>query len=210
MRIICTDIAKKFRTEWLFRQLSFTFENGNKYAITGPNSSGKSSLLKILGGALEPTEGKIAYELNGKEVPPLEVYRYISFESPELQLFDAYTVQDMLDFHFGLKPAVLPVNQIIEAAELSGFKHKKFEELSSGLKNKLKLTLALFVDAPVLFLDEPCTNFDAANMVWYHQQIQSLWRDRTVIVASNQPDEYTYCDHIISISDHKNIPSKQT
>ena len=63
MRIILTDVGKRFNREWIFRHLNFEFTNGNAYAITGPNGSGKSTLLQVIAGAMAESEGKIIYEL---------------------------------------------------------------------------------------------------------------------------------------------------
>ena len=57
LRITCIDIAKRYLQEVLFKDFNYTFEGNAHYVILGANSSGKSTLLKIIGGALSPTKG---------------------------------------------------------------------------------------------------------------------------------------------------------
>ena len=56
LRITCIDIAKRYLQEVLFKDFNYTFEGNAHYVILGANSSGKSTLLKIIGGALSPTK----------------------------------------------------------------------------------------------------------------------------------------------------------
>jgi ABC-type multidrug transport system ATPase subunit len=195
--IVCTDIAKKFKQEVLFKQFNYTFNSGGSYAITGHNSSGKSTLLKILAGVLSPSKGNVSYSL--KEVD----YERFSFSSPELSLLDDYSVEELFHFHFELRTPLLPISEQIKEAGLKEFTHKRFSELSSGLKNKVKLALSLFTKSPVLLLDEPCTNFDLANTKWYQNTIQKYRKNDLIIIASNNPDEYVFCNEVIHLQDYK-------
>lgn len=203
MEIICSDIAKKFRKEILFSSFNYTFKEKEKYAILGFNSAGKSTLLKVVAGLIEPTKGKVKFVNNKQEVEPTDQHTYFSFASPELQLFKDLMVKDILDFHFQFKQCKLSENEFLEECGLRPFLNKQYSELSSGLKNKLKLSLALFSDTPILLLDEPCTNFDDANTQWYLHCINKYCGDQMIIVASNQEVEYSFCEKKIQLIDYK-------
>jgi ABC-type multidrug transport system ATPase subunit len=69
--------------------------------------------------------------------------------------------------------------------------------------NKVKLTLALFTDTPVLILDEPCTNFDHENNEWYSKIINDYCINQMIIIASNAPHEYSFCNKLINIQNFK-------
>lgn len=197
MRITCTELAKRYRREVLFRQFNYTFESPGKYAILGPNSSGKSTILKIIGGVLAPTTGKVEYS---PEASSEEVF---SFSSPAMELLDDFTVRELFRLHFSFRKPRIPIEEQWERAKLQSFLDKKYSALSSGLRNKIKVALALFTDAPALLLDEPCTNFDEANTQWYLSTVQQLWADDLVIVASNQHHEYEFCTERLTLSDFK-------
>ncbi len=197
LRISCSDIAKKYVKEVLFKDFNYTFEQNGKYAILGSNSSGKSTLLKIIGKAISPNKGEIVYSLSqGTE-------SLVSFCSPEMHLLDDFTVREMFELHFNFKKAKLTKEEQWEISGLKSFLDKKYIELSSGLKNKVKLTLALFSDTPALLLDEPCTNFDEVNSKWYNEIIDNYCSSQLIIVASNQEIEYHFCKNHINLSQFK-------
>lgn len=203
MIIECKDIAKKYRKELLFSQFNYTFQDNNKYAILGFNSAGKSTLLKVIAGLVEPSKGEVSFDLAGNEIAETDKHEYFSFSSPELQLFKDLLVQDIVDFHFKFKQAKVELNEFWKITELKAFRNKQYSELSSGLKNKLKLSLALFSKTDVLLLDEPCTNFDEKNTTWYQECIAKYCEDQMIIVASNQAEEYAFCEKKINLIDYK-------
>jgi ABC-type multidrug transport system ATPase subunit len=71
------------------------------------------------------------------------------------------------------------------------------------MKQRLKLALSIFSDVPVLLLDEPCTNLDAAGTQLYQQLITEYGGNRLIIVSSNDEQEYFMCSHHIRIQDYK-------
>jgi ABC-type multidrug transport system ATPase subunit len=197
LSITCSNIAKRYVKEVLFKDFNYTFASQNKYVILGSNSSGKSTLLKIIGGALSPTKGEVNYSLTkGTE-------NLFSFSSPEMHLLDDFTVQELFDLHYQFKKPKISVNEQLQKANLQHFLTKKYIELSSGLKNKVKLALAIFTENPALLLDEPCTNFDATNAQWYNNMITQFCQDQLIIVASNQEIEYMFCTEKINLQHYK-------
>lgn len=196
LTIHCEDVAKKYRKEVLYKHFTYTFEQPKTYAILGPNASGKSTLLKIISGVLAPTKGNVIFNQEPS-------YEQISFSSPELDLLEDYTVQELFDFHFQLKEPKIPVSEQINLANLHSYLPKKYSELSSGLRNKVKLTLSMFTKADALLLDEPCTNFDVSNTEWYREMIRTHTENQLVIVASNQPQEYDFCEEKIHLHHFK-------
>jgi ABC-type multidrug transport system ATPase subunit len=68
MRILLSDVSKRFNRDWIFRKFSYNFNTEHKYAITGPNGSGKSTLLQVIGGAIAMSEGEIKYEVRSTKV----------------------------------------------------------------------------------------------------------------------------------------------
>lgn len=201
LSITCTDIAKRYIKEVLFKDFNYTFTDTNKYVLLGANSSGKSTLLKIIGGAIAPTKGEVTYSL------PTATNELFSFCSPEMHLLDDFTVKELFELHFQFKKEKIELAEQWNRSGLNPFLNKKFAELSSGLKNKVKLSLALYTDTPALLLDEPCTNFDIDNSTWYTNTVNELCQDQLIIVASNQEIEYTFCTEQINLQQYK--PTQQ-
>jgi ABC-type multidrug transport system ATPase subunit len=81
-----------------------------------------------------------------------------------------------------------------------GKARKKFlSNFSSGMRQRVKLGLAFFTKADIVFLDEPGTNLDQQAFDWYRSQLAQLSRDCMVFIASNQPSEYPEEAHKIDI-----------
>lgn len=98
----------------------------------------------------------------------------------------------------------LASENIVELSGLAAHKDKYIKLFSSGMKQRLKLTLAILADAPILFLDEPTTNLDATVIDWYKNMITNYAMHKTIVVCSNSiKDEYSFCDRIITMEDFK-------
>jgi ABC-type multidrug transport system ATPase subunit len=206
VEIILSDAGKKFYREWIFRHVNLTFSSNQKIVITGPNGSGKSTLLQVLAGATTLTEGKLNYKTNGNNVDDDSVFNHISFASPYLELIEEFTLLEIIKFQIKLKRPItgLTVQSILEKTGLEPKANGIFKFFSSGMKQRVRLSLAMMSDTPVLILDEPCSNLDAEGVEWYRQMINHFASDRLVIVASNEhKEEYFFCDTHLHITDFK-------
>lgn len=198
MQITAENLGKRFGFEWIFRRLNFTFQTGQIHAVIGANGSGKSTLMKILAGFIPPSTGKVRYE----GVPVENIFRHVAFAAPYMELIEELSVEETLRLHHRLKPLQLAEDELLAITNLEKNRHRPVKWLSSGMKQKLKLALALFSQTPVLMIDEPTTNFDAANTRWFEEQIR-LQNKRTVVIASNLPSEIELCTVVLSVADFK-------
>ncbi len=76
MQIVLEGTGKRFGRDWIFRDLTFTFEEGRRYAVTGPNGSGKSTLLRVVAGHLTPSKGKVSFRADGQPLGVDDVYAW--------------------------------------------------------------------------------------------------------------------------------------
>jgi ABC-type multidrug transport system ATPase subunit len=133
-------------------------------------------------------------------------YRFVSIASPYLALIEEFNVEELLRFHFRLK-SMLPgiTNEdFIDRLQLQNISGKPIKQYSSGMKQRLRLALAFFTQAPVLLLDEPCSNLDTQGVEWYRNLLDSFTQDRLVLICSNhQENEYQPCENVIDISFYK-------
>jgi ABC-type multidrug transport system ATPase subunit len=192
MEIEVQDLSKRFNREWIFRGFNYTFSSGKIYAITGPNGSGKSTLLQVLWGQMPQTDGKIKYRRAGKVVPVEEIYSYISIATPYMDLIEEFTLREQLQFHFNIKKSRnnLTIQKMMEEMSLEHAHNKYISNFSSGMRQRVKLALAFFTEADIIFLDEPGTNLDNEALTWYRLHLNSLPVESLVFIASNQSSEY--------------------
>jgi ABC-type multidrug transport system ATPase subunit len=206
MNVILNNLGKRFNRQWIFRGLSIDLLKGNRYVILGSNGSGKSTLLQTIAGYRIPSEGEVRYVNQNKEIADNLQYQFVSIASPYLALIEEFNVEELLRFHFRLK-SMLPgiTNEdFTDRLQLQNISGKPIKQFSSGMKQRLRLALAFFTQAPVLLLDEPCSNLDAQGMKWYCNLLESYTDDRLLVICSNhQENEYQPCENIIDISFYK-------
>jgi ABC-type multidrug transport system ATPase subunit len=206
MNIVVEKAGKKFYKDWIFRDVNISLNSNDSLAILGPNGSGKSTLLQMLAGIVTPSEGKITYSIDNVKLEPLEVFRYIGFASPYLELIEEFTLTEIVQTHFKFKKPVsgFSLSDIIAATELESSSEKVFKYFSSGMKQRVKLTLALLSDVPLILIDEPTSNLDKNAVKWYRSLVEKFTPNKLVIVCSNhQPDEYDFCKQTFSLMNNK-------
>lgn len=205
MKITLDNTGKKYNKEWIFKGINLTISSPSSYVISGSNGSGKSTLLKVLSGFETPSKGNVSYN-NKEEISAESIYKYVAYTSPYISVFEEYTIEELVSFYTKLKPLKKDINYLdfIKIIELENTKDKAIKHFSSGMKQRVKLGLAILSDTPILLLDEPTSNLDANAIKWYQNLIQNNLENRIVFVASNnQKDESFFCENEIKIEDYK-------
>ena len=207
MQIEATGLGKRFRRDWIFRGLTRAFQPGSATAVLGPNGAGKSTLLNTFSGQLLPTEGTLTYALAGRPLAVEDLPRHLAYAAPYLELLEELTLLELLRFHTHFKPLRpgVTIDQLIGILYLEKARQQLVREFSSGMKQRLKLGLALYADAPLLLLDEPTTNLDAAGTAWYLEHVRATRTGRTLLLSSNVPAEYGFCDEQLLVTDFQPV-----
>lgn len=205
MKVELNQVGKRFRRDWVLRGVDLVIEPGSRIAITGPNGSGKSTLLKMICGHLTPSKGQVSFSNNGKKIELDQVYLQLAYAAPYIELIEEFSLQEAIDFHRKFKPFQenLSTKDLIA---LLGFERSRTNEVrnfSSGMKQRLKLALAICSEAPFLLLDEPTTNLDAQGAAWYADLINRFGTQRSIVVASNVEADYAFCSGRVDIREYK-------
>ncbi len=199
------NASKRFHHEWIFKNLHLELSTGDTIAITGGNGSGKSTLLKCLSGAIPLTSGAIQYQSGATQISEEQWFRSLALATPYLELPEEFTLSEVLSFHFLFKKPLQQrsTGEILEILGLEKHKSKAISQFSSGMKQRVKLALAIFSEVPFLLLDEPTTNLDKQGVTWYLELIQQFTKDRILMICSNDPREYDFCEKKIAMEDFK-------
>ena len=205
MNIQLSSIGKRYRYEWIFKQLNFQFSSDMHYAVTGPNGSGKSTLMNVISGYLSPSSGSISYNCNDKVIELDDLYQYLSFCAPYIDLVEDFTLEEMIDFHFGFKAMLISKSEMYALLGFKQVNNAKFlKHFSSGMKQKLKLALSICADTRLLLLDEPTITLDKDTIDWYHDLMQKFMEiNRTVIISSNVESDFLPDAQRVNIIDFK-------
>lgn len=202
-----TNLGKKFGTSQIFKSVNLNVYKNEKVAILGSNGSGKSTLLKIISGFIGHQKGEIKWV--DEDNKPLSTTPEFSYSAPYIDLFDFLTVNEQLAFHFKEKKAIqdFSISKILEIGMLQNFANKQVRQLSSGVRQRLKNTIAVLTDTPVLFLDEPCSNLDKENINLYQELINTYCANRIVLIASNYEPEFEFiCTRYFKIENQNLMP----
>jgi nitrous oxidase accessory protein len=156
------DLSKRFGSVEVLRGVSFHVRTGEAVALWGANGAGKTTLLRCLLGLL-PCEGHAVVlgercGLGGKECR-----RLLGYVPQEVKIRADHTVIDCVRFYAGLRGVRLERGErLLRDWDLADVHRRAVSHLSGGMLQKLALVLALLSDPPVLLLDEPTSNLDAA------------------------------------------------
>lgn len=204
MRVDLIDITKSFGPLVVFRGLTFSFEEGKHYAILGSNGSGKSTLLKLVSGMTNPTVGEVHYNGQKPDASDFSFTKNMAFIAPYAQLLERFTVKECVDFYLKHKSSKYAAVEVVVTSSLERFANTQIRHLSSGMRQRLKLTLALLSNASLVLLDEPTSNFDEKNMGWYRDLLLLHATNKTVIIGTNHPGvEFPLHGESVHVEDFK-------
>lgn len=194
--ITLADAGKRFRTDWIFRSVNYTFRSGERYAVLGSNGTGKSTLMRVLSGHSSLTKGTLTLRQDGGLIPPDAMYRHVSYAAPYIELIEEFTLTEALAFHARLqpfRPNITP-ETVLDWLQLGQARHRALRFFSSGMKQRVKLALAMCANTSILLLDEPTTNLDAQGADWFHKLLEKTTdAARLVVIASNEPSDVASC-----------------
>ena len=191
------DLHKYYGVVKALDGLSLQVHEGEILGILGPNGAGKTTFLNTLATLLLPDKGNI--DIYGLPSLPRNfntIRRWINMSSGYPNYAFSLTVEENLKFYgrlYGLQGAILArkVDEVISLFELNPYAKRRFDELSSGTKQRLSLAKSLLNDPKILFLDEPTIGLDPDVALKTRQIVTDVLKERqvTVLLTSHNMDE---------------------
>jgi ABC-2 type transport system ATP-binding protein len=179
------------------------------WGILGPNGAGKTTLLSIISNLITPEEGEVRVLGRNIRTHGLEICRDINLSSGHANFLWSMTVRENLRYYamlYGLSGRTLAqkVDELIALFELQDFAKVRFDELSTGTKQKLSLSKALVNEPKLLLLDEPSVGLDPDVARRMRETIRQLHKEkRTTILMTthNMKEAETLCEQVAFIKD---------
>jgi len=210
----CSQISVKYEATLALKDCSFELEAGNFLAVFGENGSGKSSLLKSIAGLIKPSSGT----LNFNGIKKSEI-GYMAQQTLVQKDFPASVYEAVLSgtlckhkyFYFYTKNDKKLADKNLELLGIEQLKHKSFQELSVGQRQRVLLARMLCAEAKLLLLDEPTSGLDAVAT----KQLNSTLKDInlqgvTIIMISHDiPGTVDFCDKILQLGNKYFFGSKE-
>src|SRR5262245_38601313 len=208
------DLVKTFGSGWFRRRrtealrgASLQVPRGAIFGLLGPNGAGKTTLLSILATLLLPDGGSAKVLGHDVVSDALAIRRRLNMASGNASFVWSLRPAEVLNFYgrlYGLRGTMLKrrVDELIERCELGPHRKTEYNELSTGLKQRLAFAKALLNEPEVLFLDEPTLGLDPDVSVRIRAQIAELRKERgtTIILTTHYMREAEeLCDTIAFI-----------
>ena len=200
------DVQLQFELNTFRYQL--TIEVGEIVGVVGPSGGGKSTLLHLIAGFIQPDSGLLSFNdqnllsLTASQRPVSLVFQAHNL-FPHLSVLDNVLlgIDPQLSRHAHHQQAALGA---LEQVGLTGMAQRKPEQLSGGERQRVALARALLRQRPLLLLDEPLAALGPAQrheMLLLMQQLRDQ-HGLTLLLVSHQPNEIaTICDRLIFVAD---------
>ena len=196
------NVNKRFGALHAVRDVSFEIQRGQVCGFLGPNGAGKSTTIRMIMSILLPDSGTIRV-LDGSA---LDAKDRIGYLPEERGVYRKMRVADFLRFIAKLKgisraDADTRIRAWLERVELPGISHKRCEELSKGMQQKLQFIASVLHAPPLLILDEPFSGLDPVNRRLLSSVVRQLKESGTTILFSTHQMEQAedLCDQILLI-----------
>ncbi|WP_457575456.1 ABC transporter ATP-binding protein [Desulfomarina sp.] len=205
------NLSKKYGSDFALRQVSFDIGRGEIVGLLGHNGAGKTTIMKILTGFLEPTTGQVrigGHDLAGNRRKVQEIIGYLPENCP---VYPEMSVIGYLDYCASLRrlDESKRKTRIREVLEMTGISDRAFDRidtLSRGLRQRLGVAQALLHEPELLILDEPTNGLDPTQIGHMRQLIRELAPRTTIIISTHIMQEVqAVCDRVIIIRDGEKV-----
>ncbi len=205
--------SQKMKNVVAVKNLSFSVQRGEIFAIIGPNGAGKTSLIKMLSGLLFPTSGSakiLGFDLVKDHEKVKDKIAYVS-TSGWMGLEWQLTVYENLLFYADLlriprRRAKSIIAEVVEGLAMEDYVQKTIPQLSAGMRQMLTIARGLISQREIIYLDEPTTSLDpfARRKLWRY--LLKRREKQTVIFSSHDPQEIEgYADRIMILKDGESL-----
>ena len=204
--VIVDNVTKKFGDMTAVSSVTLSVPTGTILGVIGPSGAGKTTVVRMLTGALEPSEGTVRVLGENPRRFHRRTRERIGYMPQLFTLYPDLTARENVDFVASLFGMIFfrrhrRVREVLELVELWQARGRRAGNLSGGMQRRLELACALVHDPALLFLDEPTTGIDPILRARIWQELQRL-RDagRTMLVTTQYLGEAEMCDHVALIA----------
>ena len=205
-----TNISKSYGSDKVLDNINFKIKNNEFFTILGSSGSGKSTIIRMIGGFIQPSSGKIIFENKIINDQPI-------FERPFNTVFQDYALfPNMNVFNnigFGLKIKNVNKNvikekvfEVLSIVGLESFANRMPQELSGGQQQRVALARAIICEPKIILLDEPLGALDAElrkQMQLFLKEIQKKINIAFIFITHDQEEAIFLSDRIAVLNQHK-------
>jgi len=196
------NLTRRFANLTAVDRVSLEIQKGEIFGLVGPDGAGKTTVLRLLCGLLDPTEGEVYIAGHNVRKKTYAVKDRIGYMAQRFGLYTDLTVEENMNFYadlFGLESAQLNdlKSNLLEMTRMGAFRRRPAGKLSGGMKQKLALMCALLHRPEILFLDEPTNGVDPVSRRDFWAILYQLVKDgMTVCITTAYLDEAERCNRV--------------
>jgi sulfate/thiosulfate transport system ATP-binding protein len=203
MSIILTNLVKYFGPNLVVNNVSLEVADGELFVLLGGSGSGKSTILRLIAGLIQPDNGRI--QLNGRDVTYLPAQaRDTGFVFQNYSIFRHMTVSENVEFGLRIRGVTIEEKrqrsaELLDLVGLAGLGSRYADQLSGGQQQRVALARALAYNPAVLLLDEPFGALDVkirAQLRRSLRDIQERLNVTTILVTHDQEEAFELADRI--------------
>lgn len=211
MGISIKNITKQYHNTTALHNVSFDIAQGEIFGLLGPNGAGKTTCIRIITQMIAADYGEVL--LFGEPLNSTHTHR-IGYLPEERGLYRSMRVEEHIIYFAALKgmtkhEARTACTYWLQKFEIEHWRHKKIEELSKGMQQKIQFICAVIHNPKLLILDEPFSGLDPMNTETIKQEILELNQQGTTIILSthNMNSVEELCNSITLIHNSQTILS---
>lgn len=201
------NVVKQYHNHLAVDNVSFDVEKQKIFGLLGPNGAGKTSIIRIITSITGADSGEVF--LDGEKLNGYHP-RYIGYMPEERGLYKKMKVGEQLLYLSQLKgletkEAKSKIDKWLKKFDITDWWHKKIEELSKGMQQKIQFIATVVHDPKLIILDEPFTGLDPINTNLIKEEIRKLKEAGTSIIFSTHRMEQVeeICEDIVLINNGK-------
>ena len=197
-------LGKAWGNNWVVSDLSFSSEPLEQIAIVGETGSGKTSLLKMLGGLMQPDAGSIFLgeeKIKGPDEVLIPGHKKIGYLSQHFELRNNYRVHEVLEMASRMEQEA--ADKILQVCKVDHLLQRWTDELSGGEKQRLAIVRALMQDTKIMMFDEPTNHLDIRHQRFLLQYLQRLvhrQRKSILVVLHDLTHAHRYTDEVVLLN----------
>lgn len=203
------NVSKSYANHQALTNVSISVPKQSIYGLLGPNGAGKTTLLRIINQIIAADTGEIL--INNKPLNPDHIQE-IGYLPEERGLYKKMKVTEQLLYLARLKglsthEAVERIQKWFQRLEIKGWDHKRIEDLSKGMQQKIQFIATIVHDPDLIILDEPFSGFDPVNTNLIKDEILALQeRGKTIIFSTHRMESVEeLCSHIALINKSEKV-----
>lgn len=199
------NLRFSFNGNLVLKDVSFNVKQGDFLALIGPNGGGKTTMLKLMLGFLEPDQGMV--RVFGR--PPRKVSRHIGYIPQYIHMNSSFPISVMDVVLMGrlrsgrfwsghTREDRIKAGKALEKLEMSEYHDQRIGELSGGQRQRVFIARAIVTEPEILVLDEPTASIDTRGQTDFYEILKDLNKTTTILLVSH--DLMVISRHVKSVA----------